>query len=627
MTSNRFSFPETTPTNTLSNTNSTNRPVVDPSVHPGMGANLFDDECSFRVWAPNAIAVSVCIWRDGQMSQVSLAPEPSNPSYWSVDVADVLASQCYQFLIENKGGDATNPGGIVARVNAYARQVESAEDNAKGIVVDWQQEWSEFATPKFDDLIIYQAHVGSFAGLHDCINIPTYATFANFQTKLGYIRELGFNALQLLPISQVDGVDSEGYGATNLFAPHNGYGTPAELRSLVDAAHCHGLAVIFDVVYHHASTGHNHYWQYDGNTTDDGGIYFEDPFGYEPARDEDGRSFAHWKSEVQNFLLDHARMLLNEYHGDGLRFDMAHSLTWDCTQYIIAGLRENPYWRDKYLIAEWTGEQQDRWGKVIRELGFNAIWSMADPFAYRRAANGENALGELKSFIGFLGFDAPWNFVRYLLGSHDQIADSGSGNQHENRYFVELFGGRDNWYTRAKARLGWALNVAIPGTPMLFMGSECHHWGYWWPNPDRNPATSEHRFNWAIAGDPIGAPMQHLVRDVNSLRWNNPALRSSTLQFIHEDCTNTVLAFKRWHEFGNIVMVVVNLSDHQWQNCDYGIHMGGEIGQWEEIFNSQAPQYDGWNDSGNYGYNLRVQGDGKLYINLPKWSVLMFTKQ
>ncbi len=613
--------------NTLSNTNLTNRLVVAPSVHPGMGANLFDDECSFRVWAPNAIAVSVCIWRDGQMSQVSLAPEPSNSSYWSVDVTGVVASQCYQFLIENKGGDATNPGGTVARVNAYARQVESAEDNAKGIVVDWQQEWCEFATPKFDDLIIYQAHVGSFAGLHDCINIPTYATFANFKTKLGYIRELGFNALQLLPISQVDGVDSEGYGATNLFAPHNGYGTPAELRSLVDAAHCHGLAVIFDVVYHHASTGHNHYWQYDGNTTDDGGIYFEDPFGYEPARDEDGRSFAHWKSEVQNFLLDHARMLLNEYRGDGLRFDMAHSLTWDCTQYIIAGLRENPYWRDKYLIAEWTGEQQDRWGKVIRELGFNAIWSMASPFAYRRAANGENALGELKSFIGFLGFDHPWNFVRYLLGSHDQIADSDSGNQHENRYFVELFGGRDNWYARAKARLGWALNVAIPGTPMLFMGSECHHWGYWWPNPDRNPATSEHRFNWAIAGDPIGAPMQHLVRDVNSLRWNNPALRSSTLQFIHEDPTNTVLAFKRWHEFGNIVMVVVNLSDRQWQNCDYGIHMGGEIGQWEEIFNSQAPQYDGWNDSGNYGYNLRVQGDGKLYINLPKWSVLMFTKQ
>ena len=597
------------------------------SVHPGMGANLVGDKCSFRVWAPNAIAVSVCIWHDEQMLQVSLAPEPSNPSYWSVDVSDVVAGQPYQFSIVNKGGDATNPGGIFMRVDAYARQVESAEDNARGIVVDWQQEWSKFATPKFEDLIIYQAHVGSFAGLHDHLNISTYATFADFETKLGYIRDLGFNALQLLPTEQVDGIDGEGYGATNLFAPHNGYGTPADLRSLVGAAHRHGLAVIFDVVYHHASSSHNHYWQYDGNTTDEGGIYFEDPFRYEPLRDEDGRSFAHWKSEVQNFLLDQARMLLDEYRGDGLRFDMAHSLTWECTQHIIAGLRENPYWRDKYLIAEWTSQQQDRWGTVIRELGFNAVWGMSDPFAFIRAVNGENAIDNLKSFIGWTGFDRSWNFVRYLLGSHDRIADSQSGKQPENRYFVELCGGRDNWYARAKARLGWALNVAMPGTPMLFMGSECHHWGYWWPNPDGNLATSEHRFNWAIAGDPIGIQMRNLVRDINWIRWHNPALRSDTLQFIHEDRTNTVLAFKRWHEGGNIVVVVVNLSDRQWQEHDYRIDLGGETGQWEEIFNSQSPQYDGWNDSGNYGHYLQAQEDGKLYINLPKWSVLIFRKQ
>ena len=597
------------------------------SIHSGMGANLFGDVCSFRVWAPNAIAVSVCIWREERMAQVALAPEPSNSSYWSVDVAGVVAGQPYQFSIINKGGDSTNPGGILTRVDAYARQVESAEDNARGIVVDWQQQWSEFATPKFADLIIYEAHVGSFAGLNDHLNISTYATFADFETKLGYIRELGFNALQLLPTEQVDGIDGEGYGATNLFAPHNGYGTPAQLRSLVDAAHRHGLAVIFDVVYHHAASSHNHYWQYDGNTTDGGGIYFEDPFHYEPARDEDGRSFAHWKSEVQNFFLDHARMLLNEYRGDGLRFDMAHTLTWECTQHIITGLRENLDWRDKYFIAEWTSEQQDRWGKVIRELGFNAVWGMSDPFAFIRAVNGENTIDQLKSFIGWTGFDRPWNFVRYLLGSHDRIADSQSGGQHENRYFVELCGGRDNWYARAKARLGWALNVAMPGTPMLFMGSECHHWGYWWPNPDGNLATSEHRFDWAIAGDPIGISMRNLVKDINWVRWHNPALRSDTLQFIHEDLTNTVLAFKRWHEGGNIVVVVVNLSDRQWQEHDYGIYLGGETGQWSEIFNSQSPQYDGWNDSGNYEIHFQVQSDGKLYINLPKWSVLIFRKQ
>ena len=167
----------------------------------------------------------------------------------------------------------------------------------------------------------------------------------------------------------------------------------------------------------------------------------------------------------------------------------------------------------------------------------------------------------------------------------------------------------------------------MPGTPMLFMGSECHHWGYWWPNPDLNLATSEHRFDWAIAGDSIGMSMRNLVKDINWIRWHNPALRSDILQFIHEDRTNTVLAFKRWHEGGNIVVVVVNLSDRQWQEHDYGIHRDGETGRWSELFNSQSPQYDGWNNSGNYGRDLQVEGDGKLYINLPKWSVLIFRKQ
>jgi Alpha amylase, C-terminal all-beta domain len=64
--------------------------------------------------------------------------------------------------------------------------------------------------------------------------------------------------------------------------------------------------------------------------------------------------------------------------------------------------------------------------------------------------------------------------------------------------------------------------------------------------------------------------------------------------------------------------VVVNLSDRQWQEHDYGINMNGEIGQWAEIFNSQSPQYGGWNGSGNYRYDLQVQEGEKLYVNLPR---------
>jgi hypothetical protein len=71
---------------------------------------------------------------------------------------------------------------------------------------------------------------------------------------------------------------------------------------------------------------------------------------------------------------------------------------------------------------------------------------------------------------------------------------------------------------------------------------------------------------------------------------------------------------------------VVNLSDNQWDQPTYGVNIGGNGDHWQEILNSQSPQYGGWNNSGNYLADLVVQGDGPFYIRLPKWSVLMFRK-
>ena len=78
---------------------------------------------------------------------------------------------------------------------------------------------------------------------------------------------------------------------------------------------------------------------------------------------------------------------------------------------------------------------------------------------------------------------------------------------------------------------------------MLFMGCEGHHHGYWWPNRDGNPSHNDHRLDWSIVGDDLGSPMQRLVRDANDTRWNNPALRTQTLDFTHRDRDNGVIAF------------------------------------------------------------------------------------
>jgi 1,4-alpha-glucan branching enzyme len=581
----------------------------------GMGAVSSNGGCTFRVWAPTARRVRVVgdftnpPWLAGAVDLQS-----ENNEYWSADVPNVPADSSYKFVIDN---DQRGPGADpVWRVDPHARDVENSGADANGIVCPLPAGAGKgFVTPRFENFLVYQLHVGSFVGFNDPLSpLPAgrrVATFREVIPKLPYVRDLGFNAIALLPIGEFSGDVGMGYAPSNYFAPESAYGAPDDLRALVDAAHANGLAVLFDVVFNHASTSDNRLWEFDGMTAD-GGIYFEHggdtPFGRAPA---------HWKVDVRNFFLDNGRMWFREYGGDGIRFDAAHFIADDSIRHVVHGLRND--FPDKYLVAEYAKVSPD----PIRDLGFHAIWGMSDPDRLRHALNGVNPLDNLRAFIGPQGLDQSWNWVRYLTGSHDQICDNSDRRDHfDQRYLVETLGGRDNWHARAKARLAWALNATAPGTPMMFMGTEGHHWGYWHPD-DR---AGEHRLDWGLIGDPTGAPMQRMVRDVNNTRWNHPALRAEGFAYAHLDYDHGVLAFRRWNDDGDVVLVIVNCSDNQWDHLDYGVQTGAESGQWEEVFNSQSPQYGGWDGSGNFGHRPWVQADGRIYINLPKWSVLVFRK-
>ena len=136
---------------------------------------------------------------------------------------------------------------------------------------------------------------------------------------------------------------------------------------------------------------------------------------------------------------------------------------------------------------------------------------------------------------------------------------------------------------------------------------------------------SEHRIDWDKMGDPTGAPMQRLVRDINNLRWQHPALRSPAGNLTHVDPQGQVVAFKRYTLDGDLLLVVVNVSDKQWAFHDYGVWMAGESGSWAEVFNSQAPDYGGLDTTGNFAEQLTVS-NSKLFMNVPRWSVLVFQK-
>jgi 1,4-alpha-glucan branching enzyme len=621
--------------------------VSSPSKTKALGAALFPDKSgtSFRVWAPNASSVKVLLQPDSATpaAPLALAQDAGNSAYWSVDIADAVAGHLYQFAIQNRGGDKYDPGGLpLLRADSCARQVTSSDPKLPTLIADpaIYKFTAPFQTPAFQDFIVYQSHVGSFAGRNDGIvaaadkNGET-ASFSQVESKLDYIRSMNFNAVQFLPTGEYRGTEGEAYNPSNYYAPEVLYGQPDDLRRLIDACHARGLAVFFDVVYNHMDSTDNP-WQFDGNNdhrtdesqaTTGGGIYFstvDTGFGRRPDHDS---------PDVQRFFSENAAMWFDEYHVDGLRFDSASNFSSGGLQAIVQPLIAK--YPDKFIYAE--DNQADY---IFNTIGFRAMWDMGSPFAFLRAIVHRD-LGQLNSLVTRFGFPSAWSAIRYLLGSHDQIFDQwdtdGAGHWDkmpapdlpENRYFVEQIGGqisgRLNWYAQAQCRMGWALNIAVPCTPMLFMGTECHHYGYW--NPANDPF-GDHRFDWSIAGDPIGWEMRNLVTDANTLRWNNTALRSDNgPQTTHYDSQNNVLGFLRWSDDGNVLLAVANLSDNQWDQPSYGVNVGGTGDHWEELFNSQSPQYGGWNDSGNYLADLVVQDDGRFYARLPKWSVLIFRRR
>jgi 1,4-alpha-glucan branching enzyme len=121
--------------------------------------------------------------------------------------------------------------------------------------------------------------------------------------------------------------------------------------------------------------------------------------------------------------------------------------------------------------------------------------------------------------------------------------------------------------------------------------------------------------------------MRQLVRECNALRTVTLALRSETLQITHVDQNNQVLAFKRWTNNGQAIITVVNLGDNSFGSSNYGVYTGGQPGRFKELLCSQDARFGGWDGSGNANRDLWTQTDGRVYINLPKYSVVVLVLQ
>ena len=276
-----------------------------------MGAIPYPGGTTFRVWAPHAVTVFVTgTFDDWAGSRTELAPDSDGTTgTWSADVPGVTAGTEYKFTIRTPDGD-------LSKMDPYARHVTNSVGN--GIVYDPEAfDWGDdaFEAPTWDDLVIYEMHVGTFGTSTD-----RTGTFDGARRRLPYLQRLGVSAVQIMPPFEFAGDISWGYNPAHLFAIESGYGGPDAFKRFIRDAHAHGIAVLVDVVYNHLGPSDLDLWRFDGwSEGDGGGIYvYNDERAVTPwgaTRPDYGRG------EVRTFLRDSALCWLEEFRCDGLRFD------------------------------------------------------------------------------------------------------------------------------------------------------------------------------------------------------------------------------------------------------------------------------------------------------------------
>ena len=274
----------------------------------------------FREWAPNATEIFLIgdfnSWQPTESYRAKRIPGTDN---WELRLPEKALhhGELYKMLVRWNGGEGERiPAWATRVVQDEQTKIFSAQVWNPAVPYVWKR--NSFI-PKRSPLLIYECHVGM---AQDAEKVGTYVEFRD--NVLPRIVADGYNCIQIMAIQEHPYYGSFGYHVSSFFAPSSRFGTPEELKSLVDAAHRQGVAVIMDIVHSHAVKNENEGL---GNLAGDHCQYF-----YQGDRREhpawDSLCFDYGKDEVMHFLLSNCKYWLEEFHFDGFRFDGVTSMLY-----------------------------------------------------------------------------------------------------------------------------------------------------------------------------------------------------------------------------------------------------------------------------------------------------------
>ena len=589
------------------------------------------DRVQFRVWAPNAMSVSVIgDFNDWDPQRSPLRARTDGSGIFDGALEHVPIGTRYKYRIV----DARN-GQQLDKADPFAFWSEVAPGTASRLVsldFEWRDEaWmSEQAAHNALDrpLSIYEVHFGSWRRPGG--RLPTYAELAEPLAR--YADDLGFTHVELLPLTEHPFYGSWGYQTTGYFAATSRYGSPQDLMLLIDTLHRHGIGVILDwVPSHFPSDPH-------GLALFDGTPLYEHPDprrGFHP--EWNSLIFDYGRNEVRSFLLSSALFWLRRYHVDALRVDAVASMLYlDYSRRSgewapnAQGGNENREAEDFLRVlntavyreapaTQTIAEESTAWPQVSRPvhvggLGFGMKWNMGwmhdtlkymqhDP-VHRRYHHDQLTFSMVYAFSE--------NYV--LPFSHDEVV-YGKGS------ILQRMPG-DRWQKFAGLRALYGYQWAHPGKKLLFMGGEFGQWAEW---------SHESELDWPALNEPMHSGVQRWVADLNRFYRAQPALHArdfdpegfAWVEASYADAS--VIAFERRAPDALPVLIVCNFTPVPRGEYRLGV---SRRGVWREALNSDASVYGG-SGIGNLGRAVSASDPAhgqqqSIIVTLPPLSTLMF---
>ncbi|MDQ1630799.1 MAG: 1,4-alpha-glucan branching enzyme [Frankiaceae bacterium] len=550
---------------------------------------------SFAVWAPHAQAVRV----KGDFNSWDGREHPlrqmGSSGVWELFVPDVGSGAKYKYVILSADGhwrEKADP--LATRTELPPAQSSVVFESA----YEWGDEaWLARRADKADQpMSVYEVHLASWR------RDRSYRELAD--DLVGYVSWMGFTHVELLPVMEHPFGGSWGYQVTSYFAPTARFGDPDDLRYLIDRLHQAGIGVLLDWVPAHFPKDEFALANFDGTPL------YEDPNPLRGEHPEWGTLiFNFGRKEVRNFLVASALYWLEEFHADGLRVDAVASMLyldygrkdgeWSPNVYggrenleAVAFLQEMNATCAKRVPGIVTiAEESTSWPGVTREthlggLGFDLKWNMGWMHDTLEYLHNEPVY---RSFHhGQMTFSMHYAYSeKFVLPlSHDEVV-------HGKGSLLRKMPG-DRWQQMANLRAYFAYMWAHPGRQLIFMGCEFAQDAEW---------AESRELDWWLLDSPWHSGLQGLVRDLNALYRETPALWQLDddpfgFGWIDaNDASGNVLSFFRSDGKDSLVACVVNFAAVP--HHDYRIGLPA-AGTWTEVLNSDAEIYAG-SGVGNLG--------------------------